>query len=97
MTTGGLCLFGKPGTERGGGKMTTLTVQSVVTTEGLLKIEVPCRLPPGPVEVVLVLGPPPATGEPAWDRLYGLGKEVWQGVDPKQYVEDLRQDRGGIP
>ena len=25
-------------------------------------------------------------------ELHGLGKEVWQGVDPKEYVNELRDD-----
>jgi hypothetical protein len=26
-------------------------------------------------------------------ELQGLGKEIWQGVDARQYVNDLRDDR----
>ncbi len=25
-------------------------------------------------------------------ELHGLGKEIWQGVDPKEYVNKLRDD-----
>ena len=76
--------------------METLTLQSEVQSDGKLKIEVPCGLPPGPVEVVLTVRAQPerlAAARPRWGELYGLGREVWQGVDPQQYVRDLRQDR----
>ena len=35
--------------------MQTLTIQSEVTDEGKVKIEVPCDLPPGPVEVEVTI------------------------------------------
>jgi hypothetical protein len=81
--------------------MQTLTVQGVVTGDGTLRIEVPCDLPPGPVEVVVTVRPAVvqsvnhATGvyEPKWERLAGLGKEIWQGVDVEQYLRELREDR----
>jgi hypothetical protein len=25
-------------------------------------------------------------------ELHGLGQEIWQGVDPRQYVSDLRKE-----
>jgi hypothetical protein len=28
-----------------------------------------------------------------WDELYGLGREVWGGVDAVEYVRGLREDR----
>ncbi len=76
--------------------MTTLILQSEVQSDGKLKIEVPCGLPPGPVEVVLTVqarSDRAAATRPGWGELLGLGREVWQGVDPKQYVRELRQDR----
>ena len=76
--------------------MKTLTLQSEVSKDGKLKIEVPCELPPGPVQVVLTVRSQLETGasqRPRWELLYGLGKEVWQGVDPKKYLDELRQDR----
>jgi hypothetical protein len=76
--------------------METLTVHSEVTADGRLKIEVPCHLPPGPVEVELTVrssAVPATTSGPEWERLYGLGKEVWQGVEADQYIRDLREDR----
>lgn len=77
-------------------KMTTITVRGEVTADGKIRLEVPCDLPPGPVEGVLVLQPttPPAGAyDPKWERLAGLGKEIWQGVDVEQYLRELREDR----
>ena len=78
--------------------MKTLTLQSEISKDGKLKIEVPCELPPGPVQVVLMIcSQLEADGghRPRWELLYGLGKEVWQGIDPRKYLDDLRQDREG--
>jgi hypothetical protein len=79
--------------------MTTLTVQSEVRSDGKLKIEVPCGLPPGPLEVVLTVRTQTdraAGPQPRWGELLGLGREVWQGIDPQEYVRELRQDRGTL-
>ncbi len=76
--------------------MQTLTVQSEVSRDGKLKIDVPCELTPGPVEVVMTVRSqvePKPHGRPSWGSLHGLGREVWRDIDPKQYIEELRQDR----
>ncbi|MBI4604022.1 MAG: hypothetical protein HY721_18860 [Planctomycetes bacterium] len=75
--------------------MTVMRVQGEVSRDGKLRIDIPCGLPPGPVEVVLRVQPrttPVEPGKRKWDDLYGLGKEVWHGVDPDNYVQDLRRD-----
>lgn len=72
--------------------MKTVTLRSCVSDEGLLKLEVP-DLPPGPVEVVVVVQPAHSGQRPDWEKLYGLGKEVWNGIDPVEYLRDLRSDR----
>lgn len=28
-----------------------------------------------------------------WNKLYGLGKELWKGEDAQEYVNRLREDR----
>ncbi len=76
--------------------MKTMTIRGEVSRDGKLRIDVPCELPPGPVEVVLTVRTEQETHGsvlPSWDNLYGLGKEVWQGVYPAQYVRDLRRDK----
>jgi hypothetical protein len=79
--------------------MQTLTVQGVVTDNGTLRIEnieTPVDLPPGPVEVEVTIRPAPKQAEPSewkWADLYGLGAEIWRGVDVKEYLRELREDR----
>jgi hypothetical protein len=76
--------------------MQTVTIQSEVTDKGTVKIEVPCDLPPGPVEVEVTIRPAPKPAEPSewkWADLYGLGAEIWRGVDVKEYLRELREDR----
>jgi hypothetical protein len=74
----------------------TLTVPGVVTDQGTLRIETPVDLPPGPVEVEVTIRPaprPPAPSEWKWADLYGLGAEIWRGVDVQEYLRELREDR----
>jgi len=79
--------------------MQTLTVQGVVTDKGTLRIEpieTAVDLPPGPVEVEVTIRPAPKPAEPSewkWADLYGLGAEIWRGVDVKEYLRELREDR----
>jgi hypothetical protein len=75
--------------------MKTIKVQAEISNDGKLRIDVPCELPPGPVDVLLEVEPRQGRRpvRPNWDELYGLGKEVWQGIDPERYVQDLREDR----
>jgi hypothetical protein len=76
--------------------MHTVTIQSEVSDEGTVKIEVPCALPPGPVEVEVTIRALPQPTEPSkwkWVDLYGLGAEVWRGIDAREYVRELREDR----
>jgi hypothetical protein len=80
--------------------MKTIALQAEITPERMLKLEVACDIPPGPVEVVLVIHPRDTSlteVRPGWDDLYGLGQEVWQGMDPKDYVQQLREDRDTRP
>jgi hypothetical protein len=74
----------------------TLMVQGIVTEDGMLRLEVPCDLPPGPVEVEVTIRPavkPSGQCEPKWAELYGLGAEIWRGVDVEEYLRELREDR----
>ena len=76
--------------------MKTMTVQAAVSADGILKLEVPCDLTPGPVEVVLTVHPyqpNPSPNRIDWGQLSGLGREVWQGIDAESYLSDLRADR----
>jgi len=76
--------------------MKTMTVQGEVTVDRMLKLEVPCDLPPGQVEFVLTIQPYrplPLPGSIDWCRRSGLGREVWQGIDATSYLRELRADR----
>ncbi len=76
--------------------MKTITVRAEVSADQILRVEIPCDLRPGPVEVVLTI--PKDQGDGAagpidWKGLWGLGREVWEGVDARAYLDDLRADR----
>ncbi len=71
--------------------MQTIHLQAMVGTDGQLHLDVPCQLPPGPAEVVVVVGPMAAAKqEVRWADFYGVGKEAWQGIDAQEYVNQLR-------
>jgi hypothetical protein len=77
--------------------MRTMTVQAEVSADGILKLEIPCDVAPGRVEVVLTVHPhQPSQSQTriAWGELFGLGREVWQGIDAGSYLSNLRADRG---
>ena len=77
--------------------MKTMTVQAEVSADRILKLEVPCVLRPGPVEVVLAIPNEDASEAQrrldSWRSLSGLRREVWEGVDPMAYLNVLREDR----
>jgi hypothetical protein len=73
--------------------MSTVTVQGEIDTQGMLRLEVPCDLEPGPVEVTLTVRQARPVSEPDWQKLYGLGKEIWLGVNAVDYLRELREDR----
>jgi hypothetical protein len=78
--------------------MEQITIHGEISREGMLRIEVPCHLPPGPVEVMVVVRSAPSEeAQPDWRRLYGLGEEVWRGVEPLDYLRELRRDRENLP
>jgi hypothetical protein len=76
--------------------MKTMTVQAEVSADHILKLEVPCDLAPGQVEVVLTIQPHQPSQDRDridWGQLFGLDREVWQGIDAERYLRDLRADR----
>lgn len=76
--------------------MTTYTVLTEIQSDKKLRLEIPCDLPQGPVEVVVIVQPQPNSPQrepPRWDDLYGIGKEVWKDIDALDYVRELREDR----
>lgn len=58
--------------------MMTITLRTEISPEGRLTIDVPCALPAGPVEVVVVAQPVPQEAKPPFDTLRG----IWSGLMP---------------
>jgi hypothetical protein len=76
--------------------MKTITVKAEVSADQILRVEIPCDLRPGPVEIVLTIpteDSDESRGRIDWHSLSGLGREVWEGVDVASYLNDLRADR----
>ena len=72
----------------------TIAAHAEVSEQGILSLAIPCDMRPGPVEVqVVVHSPVDGGGRPAWNDLYGMGRDVWSGVDAAGYVRELRADR----
>jgi hypothetical protein len=72
--------------------MRTITVRAKVDENGRLHLDVPAGLPPGPVEVVVVIQPEQPEPLHSVRELRGLGKEIWQGLDAQEYVNQLRDE-----
>ena len=78
----------------------TIAARGEVDASQKLRIAVDCDLPPGPVDVVVTVRQSPPNGSvigPKWTDVWGLGHEVWHGVDAGRYVAELREDRGPTP
>lgn len=73
--------------------MKTVHLQTVIGADGKLHLELPSDLPPGPVEVVVVIAPTtPEEGKHSWRDFLGIGKEIWAGEDAQEYVNRLRAE-----
>jgi len=73
--------------------METIKLQTVIGPDGQVHLDVPSKLPPGPVAVVLVLAPLLSTKpDLKWSEAVGLGKEIWGGEDAQEYVNRLRDE-----
>lgn len=61
--------------------MQTITLIGQIDTNGHLRLDVPTALPPGKVELVLVINPaaPQTTSSPKYDFSNLVGKLQWQG------------------
>jgi hypothetical protein len=55
-----------------GGDMKTLTTEAVIGPDGKLRIEVPCDLPPGRTQAVVILEETPPAQQPPFDTLSGV-------------------------
>ena len=77
--------------------METYTAHVVVGEDKKIRLEIPCNLSPGPVDVVVVLAP--ATVNPIRLRdLPPLPKdEFWDNMDPQEWVNILRSGQDLTP
>lgn len=72
--------------------MRTITLKAHVNDDGRLRLDLPADLPPGPVEVVVVIQPAREEASRSLRELRGLGKEIWQAIDAQEYVNRLRDE-----
>ena len=75
--------------------METVCLDGVISADGKVRLEVPSRLPPGPVKVVVVLGREETEG-PARKRragdFYGAAKDLNSPEDAQAFVNRLRDE-----
>ncbi len=71
--------------------MQVLKIKGEIDAEGHLHVDLPERLPTGPVEVTLTLGTGPDGGEGRYDFTDLAGKLSWQG-DPVAMQRRLRDE-----
>lgn len=75
--------------------MQTIQMQATVGPDGKLRLEVPCQLPPGPAEVVVVVQPQHGQ-ELERKRTFadslGVAKGLWADEDAQDYVNRLRDE-----
>jgi len=73
--------------------MTTITLQTKIDKDGHLHLDIPCGLPPGPVEVVVVVQPQPTTGGPPFETLAGfLAAELPAGIDVEAELQQMTRE-----
>jgi hypothetical protein len=72
--------------------MQTLHAHAIVGDDGKLRLEVPCNLPPGPTEVVVVVTPIVTRARHTWSSIRGLGREIWQDEEAQEYINRLRDE-----
>jgi len=72
--------------------MNALTLKSRIDNDGHLRVDIPIGLPPGPVDLVLVVQPHATKETHDIRELRGLGEENWEGIDAQEYVRTLRSE-----
>ncbi len=72
--------------------MKALSLQTEITPDGKLLLDLPCELPPGPAEVVVVVQPKSAPVGPPFDTLEGLFVgQLPPAADIEAELRDIRQ------
>ncbi len=72
--------------------METTSIQTVIGSDGKLRIEIPCHLPPGPAQVTVTVEQAPPKPVLRWRDYYGVGQELWGSEDAQDYVNRLRDE-----
>lgn len=73
--------------------METIQLTTEIGPDGTLRIVAPTHCGPGPAEVLVVVQPlsiPDVAVD--WGDAYGLGKEIWGGIDAQEYVNRMRDE-----
>lgn len=75
--------------------MKTITTYAQITKSGLLRLEVPCDLPPGQVEVALVVQPidtePTVEISPPYRSLHGIWAGKLPDIDLDTELQEMNQ------
>lgn len=56
--------------------MKTINMKTQIGPDGTLHLDVPCQLPPGPAEVVVIVQPLPRMQQPPYETFEGILKGV---------------------
>jgi hypothetical protein len=74
--------------------METIHLTTTIDADGTLHIDAPTGLPPGQAEVLVVINLTSQRAKPtlSWHDAVGLGKEIWEGIDAQEYVNQLRDE-----
>ena len=72
--------------------MNALTVQAQIDADGHLRVDIPIDLPPGPVELVLLIRREGAEQKHDIRDLRGLGRDIWSKTEAQDYVRALREE-----
>jgi hypothetical protein len=72
--------------------MRSIHTRAHIDEDGRLQLSVPANLPPGPVDVVIVFDSAPPAPRRSLRELRKLGAEVWEGIDPQEYISRLRAE-----
>jgi hypothetical protein len=67
----------------------TLHLHAIIGEDRKITVRLPPYMPLGPVEVVVVVNPLPKPSKSIEDY-YGIGKEMWEGIDVEKYINELR-------
>ena len=76
----------------GSGSVRTITLKTHISADGRLQLDVPADLPPGPVDVVLVIQPDDTAAQRDIRELRGLGRDVWRDIEAQAYVDRFRDE-----